>query len=121
MTCAPTMRFADHLDMASETSEPAKPITADITSSALKLMPPDSFSQRSTPSNRRVMLITNTTAKLVKINRKIRFINLSPPMLKSCRAVYHSGHFALRTLGVHRQISRAVSYTHLTLPTIYSV
>src|SRR5450631_2130184 len=76
------MRFADHFDIASETSEPAKPITADNTSSALKLMPPDWSSQRSTPSKRSVMFITNTTARLVKINRKIRFINSSPQNVK---------------------------------------
>src|SRR3989338_970932 len=79
MTCAPTMRLADHLDIASEISEPEKPITADITSNALKLIPPVSSIQRSTPSRRNVILITNSTARLVKINKKMRFILLFPP------------------------------------------
>src|SRR3989338_8599583 len=78
MTCAPTMRLADHLDIASEISEPAKPITADSTSSALKLMPPVSSSQRYTPSRGNVILITNSTARLVRMNKKIRFMLLSP-------------------------------------------
>ena len=41
MTCAPTERLAIHFEMNNEISEPAKPITIDITNSALKLMPPD--------------------------------------------------------------------------------
>src|SRR3989338_1189757 len=79
ITCAPTMRLADHLDIASETSEPAKPITADNPSTAVKLIPPVSSIQRSTPSRRNVILITNSTATLVKINKKMRFIRLFPP------------------------------------------
>src|SRR3989338_5985175 len=98
MTCAPTMRLADHLDIASEINEPAKPITADITSSALKLIPPVSSTQRSTPSRRRVMLITATTAMLVRMNKKIRFI-LLPPSSKNYGAQFNTCRPPLRYMG----------------------
>src|SRR3989338_8730221 len=98
MTSAPTMRLADHLDIASEISEPAKPITADITSSALKLIPPVSSTQRSTPSRRRGMLITATTARLVRMNKKIRFI-LLPPSSKNYGAQFNTCHPLLHYMG----------------------
>src|SRR3989338_10795001 len=98
MTCAPTIRLADHLDIASEINEPAKPITADITSSAVKLMPPVSSSQRSTPSRRSVMLITNTTARLVIMNKKIRFMRL-PPSSRNYGAQFNTAHHLLCYVG----------------------
>src|SRR3990170_7275134 len=92
------MRLADHLDIASETSEPAKPITADSTSSAVKLIPPVSSSQRSTPSRRSVMLITNTTARLVIMNKKIRFMRLSPSS-RNYGAQFNTAHHPFRYMG----------------------
>ena len=73
MTRAPVDLFAIHFEIASEMNEPPMPITAEMMSSAVKLMPPPCVSSiRSTPSTRNEMFRMNRMARFVATNRKIR-------------------------------------------------
>ena len=73
MTRAPVDRFAIHFEIASEMNAPPIPITAEMTSSAVMLMPPPSVSSiRSTPRMRSEMFRMNRMAKFVATNRSIR-------------------------------------------------
>ena len=77
MTLAPVDRFAIHFEMASEMNAPPMPITAEMTSSAVMLMPPPCVSSiRSTPNRRSEMFRTNRIARFVETNRTIRVMTL---------------------------------------------
>ena len=73
ITCTPIIRFAIHLEIASDTKAPPNPSTAPKTSSEVKLMP-FSLSQGSMPSRRSVTLATARIAKFVTRNSRILFI-----------------------------------------------
>ena len=73
MTCAPVDHLAIDFDISSEMIAPVKPTTAENTSSAPTLRP-FSASARLMPSTLVTMLITTSTAMLVRTNRKMRFI-----------------------------------------------
>jgi hypothetical protein len=76
MTWTPIIFLAVHLDMASETNAPPKPIRAPKTSSEVKSMP-CAFSQGSKPSSLSVTLATKRIAKLVTRNSRMRFMDSS--------------------------------------------
>ena len=71
---AHAMRLAILFDMASEMSEPPKPITAEKTSRVPMSMLPLVITKRSRPSSRKVMLMTTSTARLVATKSRIRFM-----------------------------------------------
>ena len=75
ITRTPIMRLADHLEIASEKSEPVKPTTADRTSS----LPRSRFEPCASrielmPSRFSTMPSSNMIARLVARNSRIRFI-----------------------------------------------
>src|SRR5258708_6510540 len=73
MICTPIECFAMVLERASEMNEPMKPKNAANTSSPKQLWP-CAASQVSSPVRRATIDSTSTTARLVRRNRKMRFI-----------------------------------------------
>ena len=76
MTCTPIAVFADHLEMASEISEPPNPITPANTSKEPRFRPL-ALRYGSTPSSRMVIDNTSMMAKLVARKRTMRFMEVS--------------------------------------------
>jgi hypothetical protein len=82
------MRFADHFDISNEMMA-RKTDHHGQDHQGIELIVPLSFNTRSTPSNRKVMLITSNTARLVIINSPIRFIFSISPELRSLEQCHH--------------------------------
>ncbi|MCY1180638.1 hypothetical protein D9M71_699900 [compost metagenome] len=75
MIWVPVVIFAIHLEMNSETREPAKPNTAQNTSRLLRFRSTPLAAMNPLKPNRlRVMLATSTTARLVATNNRMRIM-----------------------------------------------
>ena len=78
ITRTPIMRFADHLEIASEKNEPTKPMTADMTSSLPRSRSEPCASRiELMPSRFSTMPSSSMIARLVARNSTIRFIFVS--------------------------------------------
>jgi hypothetical protein len=73
MTCAPVDHFAIGFEISSEKNAPAKPTTAEKTSSPVTLIP-SAVSHVFRPSTLMITDSSTTTARLVARNRTILFM-----------------------------------------------
>src|ERR1700685_3886048 len=116
MTTTPIVRFAIHLDMASEMSEPEKPKKAAKTRSPERLCPWDA-SQRSRPSSCAAIDSTRTIARLVARKRSMRFMRelltfqdgTRPGRRRSCHRGVDTGLFKPETLTLQYELRSSFS------------
>src|SRR5436190_19444127 len=77
MTCAPVLHLAIDFDISSEMIEPVKPTTAEKASSGPSCSPACPMPALSSPSRCSTTPSTSITARLVAMNRTMRFMALT--------------------------------------------